>query len=67
MQSNTATSSPARASLCKSFAQKPKGSLDFGRDIPHRDVSVIGPTVELLSREDLHPALCDPLRQMREP
>jgi len=37
----------------------PKGSLDFGRNIPRRDVYVIGPTVELLSREDLHPALCD--------
>jgi len=37
----------------------PKGSLDFGRDIPNRDVYVIGPTVELLARKDLHPALCD--------
>jgi TRAP-type uncharacterized transport system substrate-binding protein len=37
----------------------PKGSLDFGRNIPHRDVYVIGPTVELLAREELHPALCD--------
>jgi TRAP-type uncharacterized transport system substrate-binding protein len=37
----------------------PKGSLDFGKNIPERDVYVIGPTVELLAREDLHPALCD--------
>jgi TRAP-type uncharacterized transport system substrate-binding protein len=37
----------------------PKGSLDFGRNIPSRDVYVVGPTVELLSREELHPALCD--------
>jgi TRAP-type uncharacterized transport system substrate-binding protein len=37
----------------------PKGSLDFGRNIPARDVYVIGPTVELLARKDLHPALCD--------
>jgi TRAP-type uncharacterized transport system substrate-binding protein len=37
----------------------PKGSLDFGRNIPDRDVYVIGPTVELLARKDLHPALCD--------
>jgi TRAP-type uncharacterized transport system substrate-binding protein len=37
----------------------PKGSLDFGRNLPARDVYVIGPTVELLAREDLHPALCD--------
>jgi TRAP-type uncharacterized transport system substrate-binding protein len=37
----------------------PEGSLDFGRNIPTRDVYVIGPTVELLARENLHPALCD--------
>ena len=37
----------------------PKGSIDFGRDIPARDVSLIGPTVELIARADLHPALSD--------
>jgi len=37
----------------------PEGSLDFGRNIPHTNVYVVGPTVELLAREDLHPALCD--------
>jgi TRAP-type uncharacterized transport system substrate-binding protein len=37
----------------------PEGSLDFGRNIPHTNVYVIGPTVELLARKDLHPALCD--------
>jgi TRAP-type uncharacterized transport system substrate-binding protein len=37
----------------------PKGSLDFGKDIPPHDVSLIGPTVELLARADLHPALSD--------
>jgi hypothetical protein len=37
----------------------PRGSIDFGRDIPARDISLIGPTVELLARADLHPALSD--------
>ena len=37
----------------------PKGSIDFGNDIPDHDVSLIGPTVELLARSDLHPALSD--------
>jgi NMT1-like family len=37
----------------------PKGSIDFGRDIPPRDVYLVGPTLELLARPKLHPALCD--------
>jgi hypothetical protein len=37
----------------------PKGSLDFGKDIPPHDVYVLGPTLELLARPGLHPALCD--------
>ncbi|MEN6586887.1 MAG: TAXI family TRAP transporter solute-binding subunit [Sulfuricella sp.] len=37
----------------------PKGSLDFGKDIPTEDVYLIGPTVELVARKDLHPALSD--------
>ena len=37
----------------------PKGSIDFGKDIPARDVSLIGPTVELIARAKLHPALSD--------
>jgi TRAP-type uncharacterized transport system substrate-binding protein len=37
----------------------PKGSLDFGKNIPAEDVHLIGPTVELVAREDLHPALSD--------
>jgi hypothetical protein len=37
----------------------PRGSIDFGRDIPERDVTLIGPTVELLARPELHPALSD--------
>jgi len=37
----------------------PRGSLDFGKDIPPHDVYILGPTVELLARPQLHPALCD--------
>ena len=37
----------------------PRGSIDFGKDIPLHDVSLIGPTVELIARADLHPALSD--------
>jgi TRAP-type uncharacterized transport system substrate-binding protein len=37
----------------------PKGSIDFGKNIPAHDIYLIGPTVELLARPDLHPALCD--------
>ncbi len=37
----------------------PEGSLDFGKNIPGSDVSLIGPTVELIARPNLHPALSD--------
>lgn len=37
----------------------PKGSIDFGKNIPAHDVYLIGPTVELVARSDLHPALSD--------
>ncbi|HEV8543013.1 MAG TPA: TAXI family TRAP transporter solute-binding subunit [Verrucomicrobiae bacterium] len=37
----------------------PKGVIDFGKNIPARDVSLVGPTVELVAREKLHPALVD--------
>ena len=37
----------------------PKGSLDFGKNIPAEDVSLVGPTVELIARSSLHPALSD--------
>ena len=39
----------------------PRGSVDFGKDIPPRDLYLLGPTVELLARPNLHPALCDVL------
>jgi len=37
----------------------PMGSIDFGRNIPARNLRLIGPVVELVAREDLHPALSD--------
>jgi hypothetical protein len=37
----------------------PEGAIDFGEDIPAHDVYLISPTVELLAREHLHPALSD--------
>jgi hypothetical protein len=37
----------------------PRGAIDFGEDIPATDVALIAPTVELVAREGLHPALSD--------
>jgi TRAP-type uncharacterized transport system substrate-binding protein len=37
----------------------PEGSIDFGKNIPPHGVWLIGPTVELVARPDLHPALSD--------
>jgi TRAP-type uncharacterized transport system substrate-binding protein len=37
----------------------PMGAFDFAANLPSRDVTLIGPTVELVAREDLHPALSD--------
>ncbi|HEY6354132.1 MAG TPA: TAXI family TRAP transporter solute-binding subunit, partial [Burkholderiaceae bacterium] len=37
----------------------PKGALDFGEDLPSEDVHLVGPTVELVARDSLHPALSD--------
>jgi TRAP-type uncharacterized transport system substrate-binding protein len=37
----------------------PQGSIDFGKNIPAHDVNLIGPTVELIARPSLHPALSD--------
>jgi TRAP transporter TAXI family solute receptor len=39
----------------------PMGVFDFGKNVPTRDVNLIGPTVELVARENLHPALSDML------
>ncbi len=37
----------------------PRGALDFGKDIPAEDTYLIGPTVEIIARGSLHPALSD--------
>ncbi len=37
----------------------PRGAFDFGLDLPPQDVTLLGPTVELIARDDLHPALSD--------
>jgi hypothetical protein len=37
----------------------PRGSLDLGNDLPPDDVYLVGPTVQLVARETLHPALSD--------
>jgi TRAP-type uncharacterized transport system substrate-binding protein len=39
--------------------EMPKGALDFGKDIPSENVMLIAPTVELIARENLHPAISD--------
>ncbi len=37
----------------------PEGSIDFGKNIPTHDLTLVGPTVELIARSGLHPALSD--------
>jgi TRAP-type uncharacterized transport system substrate-binding protein len=37
----------------------PRGAIDFGKNIPEHDVTLLSPTVELVARHDLHPALSD--------
>ncbi len=37
----------------------PRGAIDFGADIPAADVALVAPTVELIARAGLHPALSD--------
>ena len=39
--------------------QLPRGGIDFGHDLPPHDINLIGPTVELVARASLHPALSD--------
>jgi len=35
------------------------GSVDFGKNMPPHDIQLISPTVELIARKNLHPALSD--------
>jgi len=37
----------------------PEGALDFGKNLPSRTIQRVAPTVELIARPDLHPALSD--------
>ena len=37
----------------------PPGSLDLGSNMPPRTLALLAPTVELIARPDLHPALSD--------
>lgn len=37
----------------------PMGSLDFVENIPPQTLALVGPTTELIARDDLHPALSD--------
>lgn len=37
----------------------PEGSIDLGKDIPAHDLLLVAPTVELVARRGLHPALSD--------
>ena len=42
-----------------SALELPEGSIDLGKDLPMQDVHLLGPTVELIARPHLHPALSD--------
>jgi hypothetical protein len=37
----------------------PEGAFDLGLNLPAHDVELVGPTVELIAHDDLHPALSD--------
>ena len=37
----------------------PEGTIDLEKNLPSEDVALIGPTVELVARKGLHPALSD--------
>jgi TRAP-type uncharacterized transport system substrate-binding protein len=37
----------------------PQGAMNFGKNIPAQDVVLVSPTVELIARDNLHPALSD--------
>lgn len=39
----------------------PEGALDLGKNIPVNDLYLVAPTVELIARDSLHPALSDVL------
>ena len=44
----------------------PEGSFDLGKNLPAADVELVGPTVELVARQDLNSALCDLLLEVAQ-
>jgi hypothetical protein len=42
------------------------GGIDFGKNIPAEDITLIGPNVEIVARKNLHPALSDLIIQAAE-
>lgn len=44
----------------------PEGSIDLGRDLPAEDVTLVGPTVELVARKNLNSALSDLLLEVAQ-
>lgn len=42
----------------------PQGSFDLGKNLPAQDLVLIGPTVELVARKNLNPALSDLLLEV---
>jgi hypothetical protein len=39
----------------------PRGSINLGKNIPEEDVTLVGPTTELIARENMNSALIDAL------
>ncbi|MBV8804175.1 MAG: C4-dicarboxylate ABC transporter substrate-binding protein [Sinobacteraceae bacterium] len=37
----------------------PAGAFDLGENLPPTDINLLAPSVELLARSNLHPAICD--------
>ena len=44
--------------------QLPDGAIDLSKNLPAQDVALVGPTVELVARKGLNPALCDLLLEV---
>ncbi len=42
----------------------PRGAINLGEDIPAADLPLVGPTVELVARPSLHPAISDLLLEI---
>jgi hypothetical protein len=49
----------ARIENSLSALSLPQGALDLARDIPPRDIDLVGTRAGLIARKDLHPALVD--------